>query len=93
MTKRDIGAEIIEGLKEFRDSPKTLKRKTVDELNVKLVRESLGMSQAQFADFLDISKRTLEKWEQGTRNPAGAARTLLRVIQHDPKLVMRALHA
>ncbi|MFQ5547751.1 MAG: helix-turn-helix domain-containing protein [Woeseia sp.] len=93
MTKRDIGAEIIEGLKEFRDSPKTLKRKTVDELNVRLVRESLGMSQAQFADFLDISKRTLEKWEQGTRNPAGAARTLLRVIQHDPKLVMRALHA
>ena len=93
MTKRDIGVEIIEGLKEFRDDPKALKRQTVEELDVKLVRESLGMSQAQFADFMDISKRTLEKWEQGTRNPAGAARTLLRVIQHDPKLVMRALHA
>jgi putative transcriptional regulator len=93
MTTRDIGAEIIEGLREFRDNPKILKRQKVDELDVRLVRESLGMSQAQFADFLDISKRTLEKWEQGTRNPAGAARTLLRVIQHDPKLVMRALHA
>ena len=93
MATRDIGAEIIEGLKEFRDQRKTLKRRKVDALDVKLVRESLGMSQAQFADFLDISKRTLEKWEQGTRNPAGAARTLLRVIQHDPKLVMRALHS
>ena len=93
MTRRDIGAEIIEGLKEFRDQPKTLKRRKVESLNVKNVRESLGMSQAQFADFLDISKRTLEKWEQGTRNPDGAARTLLRVIQHDPKLVMRALHS
>lgn len=92
MTRRDIGAEIIEGLKEFRDRPNTLKRRTVEEIDVKQVRESLGMSQTQFADFLDISKRTLEKWEQGTRNPAGAARTLLRVIQHDPKLVMRALH-
>ena len=93
MTRRDIGAEIIEGLKEFRDQPKTLKRRKVEALDVKNVRESLGMSQAQFADFLDISKRTLEKWEQGTRNPDGAARTLLRVIQHDPKLVMRALHS
>jgi putative transcriptional regulator len=92
MTSRDIGAEIIEGLKEFRDQPKSLRRRKVEDLDVRRVRESLGMSQAQFADFLDISKRTLEKWEQGTRNPAGAARTLLRVIQHDPKLVMRALH-
>ena len=93
MSRRDIGAEIIEGLKEYRDRPKTLKRQKVEALDVKQVRESLGMSQAQFADFLDISKRTLEKWEQGTRSPAGAARTLLRVIQYDPKLVMRALHS
>lgn len=93
MAKRDIGAEIIEGLKEFRDKPKALKRHTVEELDVRLVRESLGMSQTQFAEFLDISKRTLEKWEQGSRKPAGAARTLLRIIQHDPKIVMRALHA
>ena len=92
MNKRDIGAEIIEGLQEFRDRPGALKRQRIEALDVKQVRESLGMSQAQFADFLDISKRTLEKWEQGARSPAGAARTLLRVIQHDPKLVMRALH-
>lgn len=93
MTKRDIGAEIIEGLKEIRDRPESLKRTTIEALDVRDVRESLGMSQAQFAEFLDISKRTLEKWEQGSRSPVGAARTLLRVIQHDPKLVMRALHS
>lgn len=92
MAKRDIGAEIIEGLKEFRDRPKTLKRRTVEDVDVRLIRESLGMSQAQFAEFLDISRRTLEKWEQGSRRPAGAARTLLRVIQYDPTVVIRALH-
>jgi len=37
------------------------------------------LSQAQFAALLGVSVRTLQEWEQGRREPTGAARTLLRV--------------
>ena len=50
------------------------------------------MSQRQFADFLMISVRTLQKWEQGKRYPDGAAHTLLRVMEREPDAVLRALH-
>ena len=52
---------------------------------------SRGLSQAQMAAFLNVSKRTLENWEQGRRDPTGAAQTLLRVMEHEPEAVKRAL--
>ena len=92
MAKRDIGAEIIAGLKEFRDRPASLVRHQLAPANVKSIRERFGMTQKQFADFLVISVRTLQKWEQGKRNPDGAAHTLLRVMEREPDAVLRALH-
>ena len=50
------------------------------------------MTQQQFADFLLISVRTLQKWEQGEREPDGASHTLLRVMEKEPEAVKRALH-
>jgi hypothetical protein len=35
----------------------------------------------------------VQSWEQGRRRPEGPARALLRVIQHDPDVVRRALAA
>jgi len=91
MTKRDIGAEIIAGLKEFRDSSASLKRYEFAPADVRSIRERFGMTQRQFAEFLMISVRTLQKWEQGRRNPDGAAHTLLRVMEREPDAVLRAL--
>ena len=90
--KRDIGAEIIAGLREIRDRPETLKRTRLGPLDVRAIRERFNMSQSQFSAFLCISARTLEKWEQGQRSPDGAAITLLRIMEKEPEAVMRALH-
>jgi len=92
MAKRDTGAEIIAGLREFRDKPESLVQRKFSLANVKLARERYGMTQQQFADFLMISVRTLQKWEQGKRSPAGAAHALLRVMEREPDAVLRALH-
>ena len=55
-------------------------------------RASVGLSQQEFAILLGVSARTLEDWEQGRREPTGAAKTLLRVaVAHGE--VLRALHA
>ncbi|MDB6128174.1 MAG: helix-turn-helix domain protein [Verrucomicrobia bacterium] len=55
------------------------------------VRERLGLSQQELADLLGISRRTLENWEQGRREPTGAAKVLLKVAERHPKVVLEAV--
>nr|WP_296986558.1 helix-turn-helix domain-containing protein [uncultured Desulfovibrio sp.] len=50
-------------------------------------RIRLGMSQQQFAKMLGISVRTLHDWEQGRREPSGAAKTLLYIAARHPDIV------
>jgi putative transcriptional regulator len=40
---------------------------------------------------LGESLGTVRKWEMGERTPSGAAATLLRVLDFDPSIVIRAL--
>lgn len=54
-------------------------------------RISSGLSQAQFAALLGISVRTLQKWEQGTREPSGAAKSLIRIAQQHPEVLADAM--
>ena len=57
----------------------------------KSVRSKLGLSQREFAQRFGLSKRTLEAWETGRFIPDQAAKTLLRVIAHAPKVVEDAV--
>ena len=50
-------------------------------------RASIGLSQEEFARLLGVSARTLQDWEQGRREPTGAARTLLKVAVKHPKVL------
>lgn len=58
-----------------------------DSLDVKAIRGKTGLSQVQFANKLNISPRTLQNWEQGTRNPTGPAATLMRILDKNPHLL------
>ncbi|MDR3429005.1 helix-turn-helix domain-containing protein [Silvimonas sp.] len=55
-------------------------------------RTKVGLSQTAFAALLGVSARTLQDWEQGRREPTGAAKTLLRVAEQHPE-VLRDLRA
>src|SRR6266540_1877004 len=83
-SRRDIGLEVLEGLRE-------LKRgeigRVVNLPSVAAIRERTGLSQAQFATLLGVSVRTLQDWEQGRRAPSGAARTLLRIVAKNPRVL------
>jgi putative transcriptional regulator len=56
-----------------------------------VIRERTGLSQSDFARRYGFSKRTLQEWEQMRREPTGAARVLLTIIERIPKQVERAL--
>lgn len=55
-------------------------------------RARVGLSQQAFAVLLGVSPRTLQDWEQGRREPTGAAKTLLRVAVSHPEVLL-ALNA
>jgi putative transcriptional regulator len=55
------------------------------------IRNSLGLSQRQFAKLIGVSVDTLQNWEQGRRQPSGPSVVLLKVLEADPESVMRAM--
>jgi putative transcriptional regulator len=65
----------------------------VGAVDVKRIREKLKLTQTQMAALLGTSPSGYKKWEQGQRQPSGAARTLLQVMEKEPAAVIRALAA
>ncbi len=64
---------------------------TIESLNVKAIRKKTGMSQQRFCATFGISLGTLRHWEQGLRSPRGAARVLLKVVEQNPHVVIKAV--
>ena len=52
-------------------------------------RMRIGLSQQEFAELLGVSPRTLQDWEQGRREPTGAARMLLKVAVKHPGVLRK----
>jgi len=52
-------------------------------------RSHSGLSQAEFAAALGVSRRTLENWEQGRAEPTGPAKVLLNLVVSYPDTVKR----
>ncbi len=63
-----------------------------EEPQVKAIRAKTGLTQTRFADVLGVSKRTLENWEQGRRQPTGPARALLKILDANPQQVLQTLN-
>ena len=56
----------------------------IDADELTKLRLKSGMSQAVFAQLLNVSTKTIQSWEQGQRKPSQAALRLIQVFRHDP---------
>jgi putative transcriptional regulator len=88
MSKRNIGNEILEGIREIQQHNKgKLKLRTTELMPPsppQEIRQKLKLSQSAFAGLMGVSIRTLQDWEQGRREPQGPALALLRIAEQHP---------
>lgn len=85
-SKRDIGAELLQAVREMK-AGKAARVHHVKVPEIVEARTRTGLSQQEFAAVLGVSPRTLEGWEQGRRKPTGAARSLLTIARRRPEVL------
>jgi putative transcriptional regulator len=66
---------------------------TMTPARIKSIRLKVASSTREFERLFGIPARTMEAYEQGRRNPDGAMRALLRIIDREPKAALKALAA
>jgi len=81
--KRDLAADLLQSVREMKAGQVHVVSSPVIE-----ARKKTGLSQSQFAALIGVSVRTLQGWEQGRKQPSGAARTLLAIASTNPKAVL-----
>ena len=89
---RDIGAELLASVREMMAG----QAGHVHRVPVSAITEArtrTGLSPKQFAAVLGVSMRTLQEWEQGRRQPSGAARSLLAIAARRPEVLREIIAA
>ena len=61
--------------------------------DVAALRNFIGLTQAEFAQAIEISVHTLRNWEQGRRKPEGPALALLRIAARHPRIILENLES
>ena len=80
---RDLAADLLQSVREMKAGHVQVVSSPVIE-----ARKRTGLSQSQFAALMGVSVRTLQGWEQGRKQPSGAARTLLAIASTNPKALL-----
>jgi putative transcriptional regulator len=64
--------------------------KAMSPKDIAQMRQKLNCSQAVFAMMLNISTKTVQAWEQGSREPSDAALKLLTIAKKHPEILLEA---
>ena len=88
LTGQELGEKLLESIRQIHAG-----LGTVVYSPIIATRQYAGLSPAQFAALLGVSVRTLQEWEQGRRQPSGAARTLLKVTERYPEILREVAEA
>lgn len=92
MTDKNIGLEILDGIKEIKAFKKGKVRLVTQVLSEpshpKEIRAKLHLSQSAFASLMGVSVRTIQDWEQDRREPSGPAKSLLRIAEQHPDVFL-----
>ena len=90
MSGEELGNKLLSSIKEMKAGKAARVTKFVAN-EVASARLKTGLSQAEFAQVLQISARTLQEWEQGRRSPSGAAKALIQIAFRHPEIIKEGL--
>jgi putative transcriptional regulator len=94
--KPKLFEEMLESVREggaiLRGQKAASRRFAVGSSGIRAIRERTSLSQSEFATMIGVSVKTLQNWEQDRRRPTGPAAALLRIIAHEPRLALKAIH-
>lgn len=60
-----------------------MRKEAMTTAQIKNVRESLNLTQVEFADRLGVSQATVSLWETGARRPTGSALKMIEVVAQE----------
>lgn len=84
--QRNLGEELLQAIRDVKAGRHGAEY-SIQPNEIVATRLKCQMTQAQFAAALHISARTLQQWEQGRRQPSGAAETLLKIVSRHPDVL------
>lgn len=94
--KREMFDELLGSVREagaiLRGEKKPSRRIGIGAPDVRRIRKRTELSQSEFAGLIGVSVKTLQNWEQDRRHPTGPAAALLKIIAHEPRLAVKAIH-
>lgn len=90
MTGKELGEKLLRAVGQMKRG-EAVRVTRVELTGAAEARAKVGLSQVDFATLLGVSVRTLQDWEQGRREPSGAAQTLLRIASRHPRVVREAV--
>jgi putative transcriptional regulator len=90
--ERNVADELLQAIRDIK-SERTGRTSTVEVSPVAEARHRTGLSQKEFASLLSVSPRTLQEWEQGRRQPSGAAKSLIMIAIRYPEILKEVLAA
>jgi putative transcriptional regulator len=90
LTAEELGNKLLKSVKEMK-AGKAARVTQIAPNDVAAARLKTGLTQKQFAQALQISARTLQEWEQGRREPSGAAKTLIQIAFRHPDVIREGL--
>ena len=61
----------------------------VDKFFVKKFRQDNNLTQLALSNILGVTKKTVEKWEQGVNNVNGSSAVLLKLLNDNPELLVQ----
>jgi putative transcriptional regulator len=82
----ELGEQLLQSVREMKAGLRG-RVHTPEVSGIVETRLRSGLSQASFAALMGGSVRTLQDWEQGRREPSGAAKTLLKVARLHPEIL------
>ena len=92
LSGEELGNKLLQAVKEMKNG-KVGRTTNIEITEVAKARMKTGLSQKQFATALQISSRTLQEWEQGRRQPSGAAKALIQIAFRHPEIIQEELRA